>query len=194
MAEKIVENGALFTEYPPGVSALPQHFPRRNQVISGLCHGVLVVEATFKSGAMLTVNWTLEQDRDVFAVPGSALSEKSKGTNWLIQQGAKLTTVADDILEELNIESSPKIGESLSEGSSKNGSAFGENALDNLARENNVLSIERRVADLLESSDGPMHVDDITRALSETAAAVSSARQVGSMQFIADRERPVISS
>ena len=69
MAEKIVESGALFTEYPPGVSALPQHFPRRNRVISGLCHGVLVVEAAFKSGAMLTVNWALEQDRDVFAVP-----------------------------------------------------------------------------------------------------------------------------
>ena len=54
---------------------------------------------------MLTVNWALEQDRDVFAVPGSELSEKSKGTNWLIQQGAKLTTTADDILEYLNIES-----------------------------------------------------------------------------------------
>ena len=68
-----------------------------------MCHGVLVVEAAFKSGAMLTVNWALEQDRDVFAVPGSALSEKSKGTNWLIQQGAKLTTTVDDILEDLNI-------------------------------------------------------------------------------------------
>ena len=106
IAEKIAENGALFTEYPPGVSALPQHFPRRNRMISGLCHGVLVVEAAFKSGAMLTVNWALEQDRDVFAVPGSALSEKSKGANWLIQQGAKLTTSADDILEELDIETS----------------------------------------------------------------------------------------
>ena len=204
MAEKIAENGALFTEYPPGVSALPQHFPRRNRVISGLCHGVLVVEAAFKSGAMLTVNWALEQDRDVFAVPGSALSEKSKGTNWLIQQGAKLTTVADDILEELNIEVPPQITEFLPEGSSKNGSDSGKNALDNLAREHNVLSIERRVADLLEISDGPMHVDDITRALGESAAAVSSvlvmlelrgsARQVGSMQFIVDRERPVVSS
>jgi DNA processing protein len=89
---------------------------------SALCHGVLVVEAAFKSGAMLTVNWALEQDRDVFAVPGSTLSEKSKGTNWLIQQGAKLTMVADDILEELNIETPTKIVESLPEGSSKNGS------------------------------------------------------------------------
>jgi DNA processing protein len=105
LAEKIAENGALFAEYPPGVSALPLHFPRRNRVISGLFHGVLVVETAFESGAMLTVNWALEQDRDVFAVPGSELSEKRKGTNWLIQQGAKLTTTADDILEYLNIES-----------------------------------------------------------------------------------------
>ena len=180
---------------------------RELQFISGLYHGVLVIEAAFKSGAMLTVNWALEQDRDVFAVPGSTLSEKSKGTNWLIQQGGNLTTVAEDILEELNIESSPKIVESLPEGSTKNRSGFGENALDNLPHANNVLSIEvlsieRRVADLLENSDGPMHVDDITRALDETAAEVSSilvmlelrglARQVCSMQFIADRERPVV--
>ena len=109
MAEKIVQDGALLTEYPPGVSALPQHFPRRNRVISGLCHGVLVVEAAFKSGAMLTVSWALEQNRDVFAVPGSVLSEKSKGTNWLIQQGAKLTATADDILEELSIGSKPPV-------------------------------------------------------------------------------------
>jgi DNA processing protein len=153
---------------------------------------------------MLTVNWALEQNRDVFAVPRSALSEKSKGTNWLIQQGAKLTTVADDILEELNIESGQEIVESLPQGSTDNSSGFGKNALDNLARENNVLSIERRVADLLKNSDGPIHVDDITRALGESAAAVSSvlvmlklrgsARQVGSMQFIADRERPVVST
>ena len=78
-----------------------------------------------------------------------------------------------------------------------------KNALDNLARENNVLSIERRVVDILEKSSEPIHVDDITRALGEAPAAVSSvlvmlelqgtARQVGSMQFIADRERPVVS-
>jgi len=136
-------------------------------------------------------------------VPGSTLSEKSKGTNWLIQQWGNLTTVAEDILEELNIESSPKIVESLPEGSTKNRSGFGENALDNYARENNVLSIERRVIDLLENSKDPMHVDDITRTLGEAANAVSSvlmilelrenARQVGSMQFIADKERPVVS-
>jgi DNA processing protein len=182
---------------------LPQHFPRRNRVISGLCHGVLVVEAAFKSGAMLTVNWALEQNRDVFAVPGSALSEKSKGTNWLIQQGAKLTTSAEDILEELNIDEKPVGVEGPLPAADDIGAGNGENALDNLAHENNVLNIERRVLGLLENAEGPMHVDDITRTLGETAAAVSSvlamlelrgsARQVGSMLFIVDRERPVIS-
>ena len=163
---------------------------------------MLVVEAAFKSGAMLTVNWALEQDRDVFAVPGSALSEKSKGTNWLIQQGAKLTTSADDILEELSIESAVSKSPDRMPTKVEVGTDKRKNALDNLARENNVLNIEQRVLGLLESTKGPMYVDDITRTLGESASAVSSvlamlelrgtARQVGSMQFIVDRERPVI--
>lgn len=206
MAEKIVRDGALLTEYPPGVSALPQHFPRRNRVISGLCHGVLVVEAAFKSGAMLTVKWALEQDRDVFAVPGSALSDKSKGTNWLIQQGAKLTASVDDILEELSIDAKPvsdQVSISAVAATDKNEADAGKNALDNFARGDNVLNIEQRVLSLLENTEGPMHVDDITRALGVAAAAVSSvlamlelrgsARQVGTMQFTVDKERPVIS-
>lgn len=212
IADKIVQNGALLTEYPPGVSALPKHFPRRNRVISGLCRGVLVVEAAFKSGAMLTVNWALEQDRDVFAVPGSALSETSKGTNWLIQQGAKLTATADDILEELSIERKPlhdratastKAPGGAMGGEGKISTDNGQNALDSLARDNNGLSIEQRVLGLLESAEGPLHVDDITRKLGVAAATVSSilamlelrgsVRQVGAMLFTADNERPVIS-
>ncbi len=206
IAEKIVQDGALLTEYPPGVSALPQHFPRRNRVISGLCQGVLVVEAAFKSGAMLTVNWALEQNRDVFAVPGSALSDKSKGTNWLIQQGAKLTASVDDILEELGIDAKSvgdKAAISAVATADENETDVGNNALDNLARDNNGLNIEQRVLGLLETAEGPMHVDDITRALGVAAAAVSSvlamlelrgsARQVGTMQFTVDKERPVIS-
>jgi DNA processing protein len=217
IAEKIVRDGALQTEYPPGVSALPQHFPRRNRVISGLCHGVLVVEAAFKSGSMLTVSWALEQDRDVFAVPGSALSDKSKGTNWLIQQGAKLTASADDILEELSIDANPLGGPAAGSApvidsgatasnvppSHKIRTDTGKNALDSLARDNNGLSIEERLLDLLENTEGPMHVDDITKALGVAAEAVSSvlavlelrgsARQVGTMLFTVDNERPVMS-
>ena len=212
LADKIVQSGALLTEYPPGVSALPQHFPRRNRVISGLCRGVLVFEAAFKSGAMLTVDWALEQNRDVSAVPGSALSEKSKGTNWLIQQGAKLTATVDDILEELSIERKPISDQTsvstVAPGGTKEAedgisTDSGKNALDSLARDNNGLSIEQRVLGLLENAEGPMHVDDITRELGVAAAAVSSvlamlelrgsALQVGAMLFTADNERPVIS-
>ena len=168
---------------------------------------MLVVEAAFKSGAMLTVNWALEQDLDVFAISGRALSEKSKGTNWLIQQGAELTICADDILEELNIEKShsvPEINSEIGHSSSGKSSEFGKNALDNLAHADIVLSVERRVVDLLEKTGEPIHVDDITRALGEPASTVNSvlvmlelrgsARQVGSMQFIADSGRPVIPS
>ena len=212
LADKIVQSGALLTEYPPGVSALPQHFPRRNRVISGLCRGVLVFEAAFKNGAILTVDWALEQNRDVSAVPGSALSEKSKGTNWLIQQGAKLTATVDDILEELSIERKPISDQTsvsaVAPGGTKEAedgisTDSGKNALDNLARDNNGLSIEQRVLGLLENAEGPMHVDDITRELGVAAAAVisvlamlelrGSARQVGAMLFTADNERPVIS-
>jgi DNA processing protein len=196
IAQQIAERGALLTEYPPGVSALPQHFPRRNRVISGICKGVLVVEAAFKSRAMLTVSWALEQNREVFAVPGSALSEKSKGANRLIRQGAKLTTTVEDILEELNIEA-----KTISVEPQKNAHG-GEIAIDNLARKNNVLSIERRIIELLGNSAEPIHVDDITRELGESAAEISSvlvmldlrgtARQVAPMQFIIDSERPVV--
>lgn len=196
IAQQIAERGALLTEYPPGVSALPQHFPRRNRVISGICKGVLVVEAAFKSGAMLTVSWALEQNREVFAVPGSALSEKSKGTDRLIRQGAKLTTTVEDILEELNIEA-----KTISVEPQKNAHG-GEIAIDNLARKNNVLNIERRIIELLGNSAEPVHVDDITRELGESAAEISSvlvmldlrgtARQVAPMQFIIDSERPVV--
>ena len=212
MADKIVQSGALLTEYPPGVSALPQHFPRRNRVISGLCRGVLVFEAAFKSGAILTVDWALEQNRDVSAVPGSAPSEKSKGTNWLIQQGAKLTATVDDILEELSIERKPISDQTsvsaVAPGGTKEAedgisTDSGKNALDSLARDNNGLSIEQRVLGLLGNAEGPMHVDDITRELGVAAAAVisvlamlelwGSARQVGAVLFTADNERSVIS-
>ncbi|MBN1643719.1 MAG: DNA-processing protein DprA [Dehalococcoidales bacterium] len=103
LAKRIVENGALISEYPLGIKPKPEYFPRRNRILSGLSLAVLVTEAGESSGALITANLALEQNRDVLATPGSILSPASKGTNHLIQEGAKLIQNCQDILEELNI-------------------------------------------------------------------------------------------
>ncbi|WP_227935798.1 DNA-processing protein DprA [Alkalihalobacillus deserti] len=99
---KLSQNNLLLTEYPPHTPPKKWHFPARNRIISGLSQAVLVIEAKEKSGSLITADQALEQGRDVFAVPGSIFSKQSKGTNYLIQQGAKLITQAEDILLELN--------------------------------------------------------------------------------------------
>jgi len=103
LAQKIAQNGAVISEFPIDTEPLPQNFPRRNRVISGLGLGVLVVEAARNSGALITVDFALEQGKDVFALPGKVDSPTSFGTNGLIKQGAKLVSCADDIIEELNL-------------------------------------------------------------------------------------------
>ncbi len=101
LARRILEcHGLLVSEYPVGFVPRPSTFPQRNRIISGLSVGVLVVEADEKSGSLITAKLALDQDRDVFAVPGSIFSPRSRGTNSLIQQGAKLITCARDILIE----------------------------------------------------------------------------------------------
>ncbi len=103
LARRIMEQGAVISEYPLGSKPRPENFPRRNRIMSGLSLGVLVVEAGESSGAMITANLALEQNREVFAIPGSILSQSSRGTNKLIQEGAKLVHDYTDILEELNL-------------------------------------------------------------------------------------------
>ena len=98
--KEIEEKGLLISEYPLGAEPLYYRFPQRNRIISGLAKGVLVVEAGEKSGALITANFALEQNREVFVVPGSVFSNISIGTNKLIQQGAKLVLEIDDILSE----------------------------------------------------------------------------------------------
>ncbi|MFC0558618.1 DNA-processing protein DprA [Halalkalibacter alkalisediminis] len=98
---KLSQKHLVLTEYPPHTPPRKWHFPARNRIISGLSHAVLVIEAKEKSGSLITADQALEQGRDVFAVPGSIFSEQSKGTNYLIQQGAKLITSEEDILLEL---------------------------------------------------------------------------------------------
>ena len=106
LAAEIIENGALISEYPVGVRPDGPHFPARNRIISGLSRGVLVIEAPRRSGALITTGFALDQGRDVYAVPGSALSRQSEGCHELIRSGATLVTSAEHILDELNVTAS----------------------------------------------------------------------------------------
>ena len=101
LAQNIIEQGAILSEYPPGTPPLPGHFPGRNRIISGLSKGVLIVEAAEKSGSLLTADFALEQGREVFAVPGPVYSQTGGGVNRLLKDGAHLVTEARDILDVL---------------------------------------------------------------------------------------------
>jgi len=99
--DKIIESGAVITEYPLGSMPLGFHFPLRNRIISGLSMAVVVAEAAERSGSLISARLALEQNREVMAVPGNITSKLSKGTNWLIKNGAKLIEEWRDIVEEL---------------------------------------------------------------------------------------------
>jgi DNA processing protein len=101
--EQIIKEGTVISEYPINTQPLAGLFPKRNRIISGLCNGILVVEAAKKSGSLITVDFALEQGKDVFSIPGRLFEKMSLGTNHLIQMGAKPVFDIDDILEEYNI-------------------------------------------------------------------------------------------
>lgn len=153
LAEKIVQSGgAIISEFPIGTQPLPQYFPQRNRIISGLSKGVLVIEAAQKSGALITARDALEQNRDVFALPGPIFASNSFGPNNLIKMGAKLVNQADDILQEFNL--------SLPSGSSSKKEITADNTDE--------------AALLKHLSHEPIHIDKIIASSKLTTATVSS--------------------
>ena len=107
LAREIAQDGLVISEFPPGCPPLKHHFPLRNRLISGLSLGVVVIEASDKSGSLITASCALEQGRDVMVVPGNVLSGRNKGGHALLRDGAKIVESADDIVRELGWFRSP---------------------------------------------------------------------------------------
>ncbi|MDP1724596.1 MAG: DNA-processing protein DprA [Alphaproteobacteria bacterium] len=112
---KIVEMGAIISECPLGVNPQARHFPRRNRLISGISLGVVIVEAALKSGSLITADFALDQNREVFAIPGSPLDPRAHGTNALIKQGAHLVQNGEDVIEVLKQSTHHKVQESTND-------------------------------------------------------------------------------
>jgi DNA processing protein len=175
----IIASGAVISEYPLGAPPDAANFPPRNRIISGLSLGVLVVEAGLRSGALITADYAAEQGRDVFAVPGSILMRNSEGTNRLIQDGAKMVTKPEDLLEELNL--------TLVAEQAEVRQAIPDNPTE--AQLLGYLSAEPVHVDEIAASAGmPITETSATLALMELKGLV---RQVGGMNYVLARERRV---
>jgi DNA processing protein len=177
LAEQIVERGALVSDYPIGTQPRSEFFPRRNRILSGMSLGVLVVEGDIKSGALITARQALEQNREVFAVPGSIYSPNSRGTNKLIQDGeAKLTLDVQDILAELNLSM----------------------AAQQIEMTELIPADETEAVLLRYLGAEPTHIDEVRRESGLPIATVTSTlamlelkgmvRQVGRMNYVRTRE------
>ncbi|MCO5388660.1 MAG: DNA-processing protein DprA [Desulfosporosinus sp.] len=165
LAEEILKKGALISEFAPGSLPIAAHFPARNRLISGCSRGVVVVEAAERSGALITVDFALEQGREVFAVPGPIFSEVSRGTHHLIRQGAKIVEGIEDICNELPAWSSYAGQITLFKGALPQG----------VESSDAVESISEHETILRQLSDVPLHIDRITMNSPLTVSAISLA-------------------
>jgi DNA processing protein len=162
LAEDVAGSGALVSEFPLGTAPLRPQFPRRNRIISGLSMGVVVVEASLTSGALITARHGLDQGREIFAVPGPITARQSQGCNRLLKSGAKLTESWEDVLAEL-------AAHVRGEG------AGGERpplAPEPMPRALKLTEAERKIYDLLEA--GPLPIDAIIGRSGLKPAAASS--------------------
>jgi DNA processing protein len=123
LAQDIAQTGLLVSEFPPGSPPLPHHFPMRNRLISGLSLGLVVIEASEKSGSLITASCALEQGRDVMVVPGNVLSGRNKGGHALLRDGAKIVESADDIVRELGWNGDPLVTQEELSSDCKKGSS-----------------------------------------------------------------------
>ncbi|MGH6887600.1 MAG: DNA-processing protein DprA [Rhizomicrobium sp.] len=158
---RIAETGTIVSEMPVGQRPQAKHFPRRNRIIAGLSRGVVVVEAAEGSGSLITANFALEQGREVFAVPGSPLDPRAKGTNHLLREGATLVQCAEDVLEVLG----PLMAQGFREpGSAQFSSGYGAPEGDG--------DLRRQIEELL--GPAPVPVDELVRQCAAPAGTVLS--------------------
>lgn len=179
LAERILRQGCLVSEYPPGIPARPDYFPRRNRILSGLAKATLVVEAGQGSGALHTANWAFEQGRDVFAVPGSVFAAQSAGTNQLIRENtARLVATPEQLCEELNLLTA---GKQLPLGGRRPTEA---------PRRSEATGEEGQLLQWL--GQGPLHVDEIARAAGLPVASVSSTLQILELKGLVRQPHPMV--
>ena len=200
LSQRILENGCLVSEYPAGIPARPDYFPRRNRIVSGLAKATLVVEAGEGSGALHTANWAFEQGREVFAIPGSVFSKQSHGTNQLIREStAKLVATPEQLCEELNLLAAgagglPQRPLPLSETGPaavrNSGSAARLAAARTPAPAVTATADEGKILHWLQ--DEPRHVDEIARASGMAVALVSSTLQVMELKGMVRQQRPLV--